>query len=129
MGALSASKDSWLQWLLNKALVPVLLHPVGKAVVLALLVVGIVCGGIGVTRLGEGLKLSELAPDGHYAVAYDNAATVFERNGGAHMRAVCCCAGAWPNWVRCAVQLLRWAVQHAGSSISAVPWEPCTTLH
>ena len=83
VGVLSASKDSWLQWLLNKALVPVLLHPVGKTVMLALLVAGVVCGGIGITRLGEGLEDAWLAPDGHYSGAFADAASVFERNGGA----------------------------------------------
>ena len=84
VGLLSASKDSWLQIVLNRVLVPPLLHPASQAAILALLVAALVSGGLGVSRLGEGLQQSSLAPDGHYVRSFDALNIDFNANSGAH---------------------------------------------
>ena len=66
VGLVSASKDSFLQAVLNKYMLPGLFHPVGKAFVLLFAVAMAVVGGIGITKLDEGLPLGLLAPDSHY---------------------------------------------------------------
>jgi hypothetical protein len=84
-GILSASKTSYLQICLNKYIVPAIMHPIGKTIVLALLLGGVATGIVGTTRLGEGLQLSSLANDNHYAKPFEEMNTEFERQAG-----VCC---------------------------------------
>ena len=84
VGLLSASKDSYLQIALNRFVLPGLLHPVGKAVVLLVLAAALAVGFVGSTRLDEGLTFSQLAPDGHYIKAYDALFVGFESQAGAH---------------------------------------------
>jgi hypothetical protein len=81
-GLLSASKTSYLQICLNKYVVPAMMHPIGKTIVLALLVGGVATGIVGATRLGEGLRLSSLANDNHYAKPFEEMNTEFERQAG-----------------------------------------------
>jgi hypothetical protein len=83
VGFLSSSKDSWLQIFLNRVLVPLLLYPVGQVAILSLLVAGLVSGGVGISRLGEGLKLPSLAPDNHYVKSFYTLNDKFSSGSGA----------------------------------------------
>jgi hypothetical protein len=71
VGLMSGNKDTGLQALLDKHLLPALLHPVGRALMLALVVGLSVVGAVGITRLREGLPLGDLAPDDHYYRDFD----------------------------------------------------------
>lgn len=84
-GLMSGNKDSGLQKALNKYLLPGILHPVGKGVILLVFIGLAVVGGVGITKLREGLPLGTLAPDGHYYRDYDDALREFsqESNVGA----------------------------------------------
>lgn len=81
-GLMSGSKESFLQAKMNKYLLPALLHPAGKSIMLLFAVAMAVVGGIGITKLREGLPLSSLAPDDHYFRDFDAAVDRIERNSG-----------------------------------------------
>ena len=85
-GLMSANKDSGLQAVLNKYLLPAIFHPVGKALILLFGVALVVLGGIGFTKLREGLPLGSLAPDDHYFREYDSAAASFQSNSGTSLQ-------------------------------------------
>lgn len=72
VGLLSASKDSPLQVFINRYVLPAILSPVGKVMVIALVLIGIVLGAVGASRLREGLDIGTLAPDGHFIKPFDD---------------------------------------------------------
>ena len=82
VGFLSASKDSYLQLLLNRYVVPVLFHPAGKAICTLIVVAMVVLGAIGATRLEQGLNEADLAPDGHYIKTFFTLDSRFETSSG-----------------------------------------------
>lgn len=82
VGLMSANKDSGLQSLLNKYLLPAIFHPAGKVIIVLVAVALAVVGGIGITKLREGLPLGSLAPDDHYYRDFDDASASFESNSG-----------------------------------------------
>ena len=75
-GLMSASKDSFLQAVLNKYMLPALFHPVRKTFVLLFAVAMAMVGGIGITQLDEGLPLGLLAPDSHYMKDFSAVCTI-----------------------------------------------------
>lgn len=86
VGILSSSKDSYLQLFLNRFVLPALLNPIGKLVIVLLVVALAVVGGIGVSRLDEGLPLGALAPDGHYYKGFDERIVKLESQSGVPLR-------------------------------------------
>jgi hypothetical protein len=81
-GLMSANGDSWLQQLLNRTVLPVMLNPVSKVIMICIVAGLAVVGAVGVGRLKEGLPLGDLAPDDHYIRAFDDRAEQFEDNSG-----------------------------------------------
>ena len=81
-GLLSASPQAPLRVLIERCILPWLLHPVGSIAVLAILLAAITASAIGAARLGEGYTLADLAPDGHYLQAFDRADAAFRRQAG-----------------------------------------------
>ena len=84
---MSANKDSGLQSLLNKYLLPAIFHPAGKAIIVLIAVALAVVGrlsdrGIGITERREGLPFGFLAPDDHYFRDFSDAALNFESSSG-----------------------------------------------
>ena len=86
VGFLSASKDSYLQIFLNRFLVPPLLHPVSRALVILVFLGIVATGAVGASRLDEGLDLSTLAPNGHYTKDYYQRDNLFLSASGARPR-------------------------------------------
>jgi hypothetical protein len=82
VGALSASKDSLLQYFMNRYFLPTLFHPVGAAFILLAMATAIIVGIVGASRLGEGLQISTLAPDGHFLKPFDAVEREFRAYAG-----------------------------------------------
>jgi Patched family len=82
VSVISAKKDSGVQAVLDKCILPAIFHPAGKIIILLNVVALAVVGGIGSTRLREGLPLGTLAPDGHYFRDFDDAITEFSQESG-----------------------------------------------
>jgi hypothetical protein len=83
IGMLSSNKDSLLQQAINKYILPLMLHPIGKVVIVLLVVAVAVLGGIGVAEVTEGLPTGSLAPDGHYYKTFDTKLDAFRFQTGA----------------------------------------------
>ena len=64
-------------------MLPVLLHPVTRTAVLALLLAAATASAVSTMHLKEGYEQSSLAADNHVLVQFDNAAAIFRRNIGA----------------------------------------------
>lgn len=97
VGLMSANKDSGLQAILNKHVLPAILHPAGKVIFLLMAVAMAVLGGVGVTRLREGLPLGSLAPDDHYYRDFDAASSQFDSNSGVYFPCVASACGGAPS--------------------------------
>lgn len=82
VGILSSNKDSYLQLVLNKYMLPAILSPIGKLVIVGLVIATSVLGGIGVSRLDEGLPLGDLAPDDHYFKLFYDRQVLFQSQSG-----------------------------------------------
>ena len=82
-GLLSSSPHAPLPRLLERAVLPWLLHPFGRVAVLLILLVAMVASAYGATRLQEGYTIADLAPDGHFVGVFDRADFQFRRQAGA----------------------------------------------
>jgi hypothetical protein len=87
VGMLSASKDSPLQHLLNRYLVPLVLNRWCRALCLLLVAVGVAVSAYGATHLSEGLQISSIAPDGSFVKPFDALERELRRYAGAHVDA------------------------------------------
>ena len=82
-GLLSSSPHAPLPRLLERAVLPWLLHPFGRVAVLLILLGAMVASAFGATRLQEGYTIADLAPDGHFVGVFDRADFQFRRQAGA----------------------------------------------